>query len=215
MMEKKYTIERNLILNEVKEGAAEDRVMVIDENNEVGSVPRSEFGGGGSVPTFQQVMEQGSSYNKSETNYSVEVSVGGEDVVIGSVRKVTDTSTPVENSFLNISPERFVLGFFRVSGQKGFEIGRTDTDAEDEFGITAVSGSFRSKIRFKDPFGLTSNTRFEVASNKPEGTYTLATLDDIPTGLTQSITIGANTFTFTNGVLTDFETVESSTGDQV
>lgn len=49
MMEKKYTIERNLILNEVKEGAAEDRVMVIDENNEVGSVPRSEFGDNSSL----------------------------------------------------------------------------------------------------------------------------------------------------------------------
>ncbi|MEM0575157.1 hypothetical protein [Flavobacterium polysaccharolyticum] len=307
-MDKKYKIERSLILNEVKEGAAEDRVMVVDANNEVGSVARSEFGGGGGSQDLQSVVDSGNEVIDSEilfigtnisgkniegtkglvfdvqdggiifNNFSNEtltgqVSMRADNAVNGAYSLQFPDKTPgfytlattddiaavgsqdlqsvLDNGGVYISDydagERRILAFrdadnnkshfFYIdsnseSGQKGGSMfiaeelvnfsGFGDNGC---FGDCAINSGYINLTQKFDSFG-TSVTRLAFAENlneittlflpaKPTGAYTLATTDDIPTGLTQNITIGANTFTFTNGILTDFETVEGPTGDEV
>lgn len=59
----KYIVEKKLILNEVKAGAIEDRVMVLDENNEVGSIPRSDFGAEGNGSFTHEQLTDDTTWN--------------------------------------------------------------------------------------------------------------------------------------------------------
>ena len=177
----KQTFKTLLNFQNVPIGSLEDKVIMRTADGDIKELPSDSFGGGGS-PTFQEVMEVGSAYNKSTPDYGIEMSIDENEVVIASSEK--ESGVNKRNSFLNLGGNYFMLGFFRNLGEKGFQVGRDGDDDEDEFGVTAISGSFRSKFRFKNPFGLTTNTRFELPSDKPDGTYTVATTDDLAEAIT-------------------------------
>lgn len=183
-MAKKYKIERNLVLNNIKEGGAEDSVLVIDANNEVGSVARSEFGGGGQ--DLQSVLNNGS-------------------IASGELQLGEDFSSPTsKRTYLE---EGIISVEYGASNSSiGVSITGESIKINNQAAISQTIIDFTNLV--------TDGVIFNFP-NKSSTNYTLATLDDIPTGLTQSITIGANTFTFTNGVLTDFETVEGFPEDGV
>lgn len=56
-----YTINKNLKLNTVNEGEPTDNVLVHGADNEVKSVPRSEFGG--ETPSITEVLTEGNTYS--------------------------------------------------------------------------------------------------------------------------------------------------------
>jgi hypothetical protein len=192
-MAKKYKIERNLVLNDIKEGGPEDNVLVIDANNEVGYVPRSEFGGGGGSQDLQSVLDNG--------NYS-EVDDGGSNLSVM-------TGLPNNRYFLlNLSNGLEKVSTLSVNNDLSYFL----TGVNQDYGeIKSESGLIYLKQRRGDnltTIGIQNgpaNIEINFPAKNASGTYTLATLDDIPAGLTTTITIvGFGTFTFTNGVLTDF-----------
>lgn len=120
----------------------------------------------------------------------------------------------------DITLDKAVYNGNAIYNNNGFYVYKGADDNTDHVyysanGIGTYNATYGKGLTFFFEEGSSTVKSFSLPSSKPDDNYILATIDDIPTGLTQSITIGANTFTFTNGVLTDFETVESSTGDQV
>jgi len=166
-MAKKYKIERNLVLNEIKEGGAGDRVIVIDENNEVGSVARSEFGGGGNQD-LQSVLDNG---NLSDTEIRL---LNGAGIYFYS----------------ELDDEEYKLGF-NVESNQGQ--------------INLFNNNLLNSIR-PNPL-QTEVGRFYL----PKGNtiyQTLATLDDIPAGLTTNVPIdGGRSLVFVNGILNGIDDI--------
>lgn len=214
-MAKKYKIERNLVLNQLKEGGAEDSVLVIDGSNEVGAVPRSEFGGGGGSQDLQSVLDNGSSVVFDGGNSTVDILAGSEND-----RYTSFTTTSITSDFnVYASIAESQDGINITSSYEDFNTGNNNTGVikigsvdyaglsnrgnlsfEQELNSGGVLN--RTVVYFDPPIANVSTLKFPA---KPSGNYTIATLDDIPTGLTTTITIvGFGTFTFTNGVLTDF-----------
>jgi len=253
-MAKKYSIERNLVLNEVKAGGNLDNVLVIDTNNEVGYVLRSEFVGGNQ--DLQSVLTQsgeitdgnlsidfnipnGNSVSVNAGSISIATPNGSTSIGGGTIGVLTTNGSAVMDaggiSFItpnnegSMSPEGINIttpdnNSYINAGIVGVESRASDnvTIAQGSLSTSIVSSGADNYVLSELRLGYSINgsapksslllpnknpvnTIYNLPSNTDDGKQmTLASLDDIPTGLTTTIAIfGGGEMVFTNGILTD------------
>ncbi|UPZ17783.1 hypothetical protein [Flavobacterium humidisoli] len=167
-------INKSLQLNAVNEGEPTDNVLVYGADNEVKSVPRSEFGGGSQ--DLQQTLETGNIAQFEGGNSKVKLLDGDPDsrtIELITGDNNTRSSMVLGNTFASLSHSEPGPGHVHSNisaTNEGITLLNNDNGTNGWYNI------------FKVPYNTTTQTTYSLPIDKPNGNYTLATTDEITGG---------------------------------
>lgn len=166
-------INKPLKLETVNEGNKEDDVLVRGNDNTIKYIPQSEFGGGSSQ-TLQQTLEAGNIAEFDNGNSSVKLFKGDPD------SRTIELTTGDGSIRSSVSLGNTYASLHHSEPAPGHVHSNITATSEGIFLSNNDNGTNGWSNAFIVPNNTTSQTSYTLPIDRPNGNYTLATLDDIP-----------------------------------
>jgi hypothetical protein len=167
----KYTIEKQLQLNTVYRGDPEDSILVRSPDRIVKMISRNELGTG--AGTLQSVINANSTASKDGGSSSVSLLAGSEDSRYSIITNGDGSRT---SNFMILNEQTSLSNRNANENKSGaFEIFNGYTALKQSDSLNSSLGPVTTIVKFDNP---KANTYLNFPA-KPNGTYTIATLDDI------------------------------------
>jgi hypothetical protein len=177
-----YTIQKPLRLETVNVGTKSDSVLVRGVDKIVKFVPRSEFAGSGGSQNLQQTLDKGKTASYDDGNSVIELLAGSSGnrsiyMTTGPADQYNEISIERDRAYFtghDVHGDDEINSYFEIQNGKIFITADGTTNGQ--------SGTTR--VTIEEPISV-SDLKFPAKPN--DGSYTIATTDDIPIKVSDSL----------------------------